>query len=68
MTEGLEQATFISILMFLFLIPTCEPFVWIFNSKFVFVSLAPIAGIFSGAVSPIFRGMMSRSVGENEQG
>ena len=41
---------------------------WIFNSKFVFVSLAPIAGIFSGAVSPIFRGMMSRSVGENEQG
>lgn len=39
-----------------------------FSRKESLVFLSPIAGIFSGAVSPIFRGMMSRSVGENEQG
>lgn len=39
-----------------------------FARKEWLVFLSPIAGIFSGAVSPIFRGMMSRSVGENEQG
>lgn len=32
------------------------------------VYLAPLAGVFSGAAVPIFRGMMSRIVGADEQG
>ena len=32
------------------------------------ILLAPVAGIFSGSIVPIFRGMMSRTVGADEQG
>ena len=30
--------------------------------------VVPLVGVFSGAVNPIFRGMMSRLVGPDEQG
>lgn len=32
------------------------------------VFMAPVAGIFAGTVTPVFRGMMSRTVGADEQG
>lgn len=34
----------------------------------LFIISAPVAGIFAGAIVPIFRGMMSRTVGADEQG